>query len=121
MYVIHGKVSYGSGSLLHSDVRREIEIFILRVPAGLARLSGQVHELSGSLLADPVDPAQIPDIAQAGAAFRRLDSADLGSGAEQLAGHLVDGEFEFVAQSAQASCELTLAYGRTRLCHACLP
>ena len=99
----------------------DLEVVVLGPPAGLARLPGQFHQFGRRLGIDPVDLAQIPDIAQRGPARAGFGAADLRRRTEELLGDILDREALRGPEFAQPHAEFALANGRTQIRHAAPP
>ena len=78
-------------------------------PGLLLALDGKICELLTKCIVDPVQIAQVPNIAGARAALAGLQPTDLRGGDEQLLGHLIDGPSKLGAQCSEQHTELTAA------------
>jgi hypothetical protein len=93
------------------------EIVILSPPALFLRLPGERHELNAARLADLVEIAQIPDIAESRTVQTSVEPADLGGRPLQALRHLVDGKTARAAQPTKLFAEFALAEHGTIVIH----
>ena len=97
-YVIYRITGNRYCFLLQPYERVQIEIIVLSPPAWLTGLSGEAHELMRGRLINFIKYAQVTDVPEAWTARRGLESADLGSGAEQPCRDFLYGHAALVAK-----------------------